>query len=220
MLTTHIKDPQLSAGACVIWMHGLGADASDMAGLADQLTPSLPLRHVFIDAPVRPVTINAGMMMRAWYDILDLSFLGREDKEGILRTQTQLLEVIESQLSAGFNASQLVLAGFSQGGAMALYTALHSNLPLAGVISLSSYLPIASECKPVLAKHTPIFLGAGEFDPLVLPAWTQISADWLVAQGYAQTVLRHYPMEHAICREEMNDMTSWLSTHLKGVKSV
>jgi len=216
-----LKENQSPAQACVIWMHGLGADASDMEGLAAQLPISkLPLRHVFLDAPIRPVTLNAGMRMRAWYDVVGFKITDREDKQGIVQSQTQILEVINSQLDAGFSPNQIVLAGFSQGGAMALYTALHCSLPLAGVISLSSYLPMASECKPVLRKDAPIFLGFGQFDPLILPEWTKKSEHWLATTGYKQVSLRQYPMEHAICGEEINDIASWLLIHLRGVEAI
>ncbi|MDP1603690.1 MAG: carboxylesterase [Legionella sp.] len=216
-----MKDPQMKAEACVIWMHGLGADASDMAGLANQLPIArLPLRHVFIDAPLRPVTINAGMKMRAWYDIFDLTFRTREDREGVLQSEKAIVEVIQRQIDDGFRANQIILAGFSQGGAMALYTALHCNLPLAGAIALSAYLPLALESKPVMAKDTPVFIGCGQFDPLVLAEWTLKTKEWLVVNGYAQVTLKQYPMEHSICAEEINDVVSWLSTHIRGVQTI
>lgn len=221
MLDSNLKKNESPAHACIIWMHGLGADASDMAGLAAQPPISeLPVSHIFMDAPVRPVTINAGMKMRAWYDIIGFELSDREDKEGILQSQAQIFEVINAQLNAGFRADQIVLAGFSQGGAMALHTALHCNLPLAGVIALSAYLPLALECKPVLSQDTPIFLGFGQFDPVVIPEWTKVSGRWLVANGYNQITLQQYPMEHAICGEEINDIALWLSNHLRGVEAI
>jgi phospholipase/carboxylesterase len=221
VLKFHLKESPLPAKACVIWMHGLGADASDMAGLAAQLPlANLALRHVFIDAPVRPVTLNAGMLMRAWYDILGMQLTSREDKPGILTSQNQILEVIQSQLDAGFTEEQIVLAGFSQGGAMALRTALHCKMNLAGVIALSSYLPLAGECQPDLKKDTPIFMGYGQFDPLVLPDWTLQSSQWLAANNYQQLTLKRYPMEHSICMEEINDVYNWLNTQVLGVQAL
>jgi phospholipase/carboxylesterase len=221
VLTLQVKNPKMPAQACVIWMHGLGADASDMAGLANQPPiAQLPIRHVFIDAPLRSITINAGMKMRAWYDIFDLTFRTREDKEGVLQSQDAILEVINNEMNQGVQANQIILAGFSQGGAMALYTALHCDMPLGGVISLSAYLPLAMESKPVLAKETPFFIGGGQFDPLVLPEWTLMSKEWLVANGYNQVTLKQYPMEHAICAAEVNDIANWLSTLTRGVKTV
>lgn len=215
------NDRNSSRRGCVIWMHGLGADASDMAGLAEQAPiASLSLHHVFIDAPVRPITLNAGMKMRAWYDIVGLELTDREDKPGILESQAQILEVIDSQIKAGFRAEEIMLAGFSQGGAMALYTAIHCNLPLAGVISLSSYLPMAWDCKPVLRKDAPIFMGFGQYDSLVLPSFTTVTRQWLVSSGYDQVTLKQYPMEHSICIEEINDVANWLSVQFRGVRAV
>jgi phospholipase/carboxylesterase len=217
VLTSYLKDPKSPAQACVIWMHGLGADASDMAGLAEQPSiAQLPLRHVFVDAPVRPVTLNAGMPMRAWYDILGMKLTDREDKQGILESEQHILAMIDSQLQAGFSPEQIVLAGFSQGGAMALYTALHSERKLGGVIALSSYLPLALQCKPILASKTPFFLAGGSYDPMVLPTWTEQSKDWLLDKGYHNITWHQYPMEHSICAQEVLDIARWLSTNLTG----
>lgn len=212
-----MKEPQQQAQACVIWMHGLGADASDMAGLAEQLSlDDVSVRHVFMDAPIRPVTLNNGMAMRAWYDIAGMKLTDREDKAGILESQALIRQVIDSQINDGFTAKQIFLAGFSQGGAMALYTALHLTIPLAGVIALSVYLPLAAECKAELPKNTPIFIASGQYDPLVLPVWTKQTADWLVAANYSKLAFHSYLMEHAICAEEINDLSNWLSTQVKG----
>ncbi|MGQ3889730.1 alpha/beta hydrolase [Legionella sp. CNM-1927-20] len=207
----------ISTTGCVIWMHGLGADGSDMAGLvAEYPIAELALQHVCLDAPIRPVTLNAGMPMRAWYDIVGLNLTDREDRAGILHSFNCIKEVIEQQIKAGYEASQIALAGFSQGGAMALYTALHCDFPLAGVIALSSYLPLALESKPILAKNTPIFLASGLYDPIVLPDWSKQTKDWLIGNGFNSITWRQYPMEHAICPTEIIDIASWLSTQFKG----
>jgi len=198
-------------------MHGLGADASDMAGLAEQLSLNeVAVRHVFMDAPVRPVTLNNGMLMRAWYDIIGMQLTDREDKEGILGSQLLIQEVIDTQIKEGFSAKQIFLAGFSQGGAVALYTALQRTVALGGVIALSAYLPLAIDCQAALPKDTPVFIAYGQYDPIVLPIWTKQSADWLVAKGYNQVTLHNYLMEHAICAEEINDLSNWLTTQVKG----
>jgi len=219
VLSTYVKDPQIPARGCVIWMHGLGADASDMAGLAEHpLIAALPVRHVFIDAPVRPVTLNAGMSMRAWYDIMGMELTDREDKKGILESEQGILAVIDAQIAAGFRHEQIVLAGFSQGGAMALYTALHREKKLGGVIALSSYLPMASQCLAALSLDTPFFLAGGEYDPIVRPDWTRQSQQWLSAKGYKNITWRQYPMEHNICVQEISDIAAWLSTHLTGAQ--
>ncbi|WP_115303978.1 alpha/beta hydrolase [Legionella beliardensis] len=202
-------------------MHGLGADGSDMASLAAmQPIANLALEHICLDAPVRAVTLNAGMHMRAWYDIVGLALTDREDREGILQSSNQIMDVINEQVRAGFAPENIVLAGFSQGGAMALYTALHCHLPLAGVIALSAYLPLALECKPVMAKDTPIFLGSGLYDPLVLPVWTAQSKDWLMANGFNNITWKQYPMEHAICPTEIQDIANWLASQIKGAQRV
>lgn len=214
----YISEPKGQAQACVIWMHGLGADASDMVGLADQLIINdVLLRHVFIDAPSRPVTLNGGMVMPAWYDILGTELVDREDKQGIEQSELLIRRIIESQMKDGFALGQIILAGFSQGGAMAIHTALRTPGLLAGVIALSAYLPLASDAKPVLDVNTPFFMGAGQFDPLVLPKWSHQSRDWLLTNGYEQLSYHQYPMEHSICFEEIKDLSLWLSKQVQGV---
>lgn len=212
-----MKEPQQQAQACVIWMHGLGADASDMAGLADQLMLNdVAVRHVFIDAPSRPVTLNGGMVMPAWYDILGMDLVDREDKEGIAQSELIIRDVMDSQVKAGFELNQIFLAGFSQGAAMALHTGLHTQGRLAGVIALSGYLPLAASSKPTLDHQTPFFMASGQFDSLVLPSWTQKSKDWLVVNGYEQITAHQYPMDHSICFEEIKDLSLWLTRQVQG----
>jgi phospholipase/carboxylesterase len=212
-----MKEPNTQAQACVIWMHGLGADATDMMGLSEQLLVSeVDLRHVYIDAPQRPITLNNGMIMPAWYDILGMEFTDREDQKGIGESAKIIGEVIDEQLKVGFSAQQIYLAGFSQGGAMALHTALHYQARLGGVIALSAYLPLANETKPLLDTSTPFFMGAGQFDPLVLPMWTQQSKAWLIAHGYERIDFHSYPMEHSICFEEIRDVSLWLVKQVRG----
>lgn len=215
-----MKEPQAPAQACIIWMHGLGADASDMVGLADQLTvEAIPLRHVFIDAPMRPVTLNNGMVMPAWYDIIGLDLTDRQDKLGIEQSELLIRKVIDEQLNDGFSLEQIILAGFSQGGAMALHTALHTPARLGGIIALSAYLPLADHNKPKLDKHTPIFMGSGKFDPLVLPKWVEMSKDWLLNNGYMNVADYYYPMEHSVCMEEIKEVSHWLHQQFSGDKA-
>ncbi len=206
-----MKDPKQPAQACVIWMHGLGADAQDMAGLADQLSVEVPIRHVFIDAPVRPVTLNNRMPMRAWYDIVGMKLTDREDREGIVQSEGLIREVIDTEIASGFAPERIFLAGFSQGGAMALYTGLQSTRPIAGIIALSAYLPLASECKIVMDKKTPLFAACGQFDPLVLPDWTKQGVTGLRERGFDRIEFHEYPMEHAICMDEVRDLSQWLT---------
>lgn len=214
-----MKEPQAPAQACVIWMHGLGADASDMVGLADQLmVADTALRHVFINAPMRPVTLNNGMVMPAWYDILGMELVDRQDKEGIEQSELIIRKVMDEQLNDGFHYNQIFLAGFSQGGAMALHTALHTTERLGGVIALSAYLPLADHSRPRLDKQTPFFIGSGIHDPLVLPKWVEMSKDWLLNNGYTHLTSHHYPMEHSVCMQEIRDISLWLCQQVPGGK--
>ena len=213
-----MRDPQKQAQACIIWMHGLGADASDMVSLAEQLLlEEVAIRHVFIDAPMRPVTLNGGMVMRAWYDIIGMDLADRVDKHGIEESELLVRKVMETQIKDGFDASQIFLAGFSQGGAMALHIALQTNSQLAGVIALSAYLPLGKLSQTHLEKHVPFFLASGQFDPLVLPVWTKQSNDWLWSQGYQNIAFHQYPMEHSICFEEIKDLSLWIAKQMQGV---
>lgn len=217
-MSVYIKESQQPAQACVIWMHGLGAGASDMAGVAEELLMGeVGLRHVFIDAPRRPVTINGGMVMPAWYDIVGMKLIDRVDVSGIAHSESIIRETLEAQLNAGFRYEQIFLAGFSQGGAMALQTALHTPQRLAGVIALSAYLPLGEQSAFLLDKNTPFFLASGQFDTVVLPAWTQLSKELVLAKGYTDLVTHQYPMEHSICYEELLDISQWLKNQVLGV---
>jgi phospholipase/carboxylesterase len=205
--------------ACIIWLHGLGADSSDMVGLAGQLrVPAGSCKSVFLDAPIRPVSINNGMRMRAWYDIVGSELTDREDEPGICQSQQQIMTAVDEQIAAGFTAQQIFLAGFSQGGAMALYSALQQKNALGGVIVLSAYLPLARQACALLAKKTPLFLACGRFDPIVLPGWTQETLKWLEAHGYTNVAWHEYAMQHAICHEEMADLSCWLHAQIEGIE--
>lgn len=218
-LSIHIKDPKQQARGCVIWMHGLGADASDMMSVANELQITQPVRHVFLDAPIRPVTLNNGMPMRAWYDILGIKLTDREDRVGILESEAIIRDVLEKQILDGFSSDTIFLAGFSQGGAMALFTGLRTSSPLAGVIALSGYLPLASETRGNCNLETPIFIAVGEYDTMVLPAWTGLCVDHLHSQGYQHITSHRYPMDHSICMEELQDLGQWISTVLNRKES-
>lgn len=212
MLTKIMKDTPSVPDICIIWMHGLGADGSDMAQLASQLTtPALATRHIFLDAPIRSVHINQGMPMRAWYNIFDLALTNREDRKGLVESQAAITEMIDAQCQEGeLTPSRIFLAGFSQGGAMALFTGLQTERSLGGIIALSSYLPLSGECQPMASKTIPIFFGYGRHDPLVLPLWSQMTLDWLTTAGYSNLTRYDYPMEHQVCTEELADLSRWL----------
>ncbi len=200
----------------IIWLHGLGANAANMETLTTQLSiiPSSAIQHIFLDAPYRSVTINGGMRMRAWYDITKTQLTYCEDKHGIQESQQQILNVIDTQVSQGFSTEKLFLAGFSQGGAMALYTALHLAQPLAGVIALSAFLPLIDQCQASLPQDTRFFIGQGCFDNVVLPAWTQQSICWLTNRGYANINTHEYQMDHTVCQAELVDLSAWLQQQI------
>lgn len=216
MLNFLVKEAKQKAKACIIWMHGLGANSLDMANLVEQLPMDHSnIRHIFLDAPIRSVTVNNGMQMRAWYDIFNLSFTRKEDQEGILQSQADITQIIACQIEQGIEAKHIVLAGFSQGGAMALYTGLQ-QVNLGGILALSCYLPLASECQARLIKTTPIFLAYGQQDTIVLPTWSKMSIEWLAHSGFSNLTCYDYPMEHTICIEEINDISRWLTDLING----
>jgi phospholipase/carboxylesterase len=203
--------------ASVIWLHGLGADGNDFAPIVDQLDLSgMPaVRFVFPHAPRRAVTINHGFVMRAWYDITfeDLAGSSRGgDEVGISATQAQIEALIAHENTRGVTAGNIVLAGFSQGGAIALYTGLRYPEPLAGILALSTYLPLATslvaESSPA-NKSIPIFLAHGIFDTVVPLLLAMASRDALTALGY-RVDWREYPMPHLVCAQEIRDIGEWL----------
>lgn len=215
MLNVYRTDSREPSETCIIWMHGLGADATDMQGLAAALPQGLAVNHVFLDAPVRKVTLNDGQPMRAWFDIMDVGPGSREDTEGLMQSESMIREVMQEAINRGIAAHNLFLAGFSQGGAMALFTALRTEGRLGGVIALSSWLPETTSQSSTLLTETPIFLGLGRYDPLVLPAWTRLSADRLKALGYDRLCLREYAVEHDVCPEEVMDVAHWIGATIE-----
>ncbi len=203
------KNPSHKASACIIWLHGLGSDAKNMMGVANALTTNLQIKHVFIDAPIRPVTINNNVPMRAWYNIVGINLTDREDKIGIFESEKIINDLIDNEIKNGFQENQIFIAGFSQGGAMALFVGLRSEKNLGGLISMSAYLPLVTECL-TLQTNLPIFMALGNHDPVVLPNWTQKTHDWLVEKNFKDISLNKYPMEHNICLEEIQDIEKWL----------
>jgi phospholipase/carboxylesterase len=195
----------------VIWLHGLGADGHDFEPIVPelQLPDDLPLRFVFPHAPIRPVTINGGMHMRAWYDIISLDSEGRADADGV-RESTAILEaLIAREIERGVPAKKIVIAGFSMGGAIAMHTALHTGHRLAGLMALSTYLPIPGDVEASDgSRDLPVFAAHGTFDPMVLHQWGKASADSLAAAGFA-VEWHDYPMQHAVCAEEIQDIRAW-----------
>lgn len=206
-----------SPDASVIWLHGLGADGHDFEPVVPELRlpPTLRLRFVFPHAPVRPVTLNMGMRMRAWYDILQLGG-GPEDEAGVRASQGMVEALIERERSRGVAARRIVLAGFSQGGAIALHTGLRHGQRLAGILALSTYLPLAGSLQAERSeanRDVPIFMAHGEFDDIIPITRAQQSRQALAAQGYALQ-WHSYPMPHSVCGEEIADIAAWLAGNL------
>ena len=209
-----VMTPATSPTASVIWLHGLGADGTDFVPLVPQLhlPDNMAPRFIFPNAPIRPVTVNNGVPMRAWYDIYSQSVRDREDAEGILESVAVLHGLIDRERATGISAARIVLAGFSQGGAIALQAGVRYPLPLAGILALSTYLPLAG----TLATHgtaanrgTPILMCHGRQDPVVVLDFARKSFDTLKAQGYAPRWLE-YPMQHQLCPEEVLAISKWL----------
>ncbi|MDH3746740.1 MAG: alpha/beta hydrolase [Gammaproteobacteria bacterium] len=202
----------------VIWLHGLGADGHDFEPIVPELKlpVSLPLRFVFPHAPVRPVTVNGGMQMRAWYDIVSLDSDGPADEDGIRDSSAILDSLVAREQARGVDTENIVLAGFSQGGAVVLHNALRSASKFAGLMALSTYLPLPERIETEVvanprAGDTPlrIFMAHGTFDPMVPYQGGRHAAERLEQLGY--TVEWHeYPMAHAVCPQEISDIRQWL----------
>jgi phospholipase/carboxylesterase len=202
-----------SPTAAVIWMHGLGADGSDFVPIVPELGElPRPTRFVFPHAPMQPVTVNAGYVMRAWYDIKAVDIDRREDEAGVRASHALVDALIARERSRGIAAGRLVLAGFSQGGAMALFTGLRQPERLAGIMALSTYVPVAAalarEADPANAD-TPILMAHGIEDPIVPFRLGAGSRDLLRKLGHA-VEWHEYPMPHAVCPEEIADIAVWL----------
>ena len=199
--------------AAVIWLHGLGADGHDFEPIVPELglPASQPVRFIFPNAPMRPVTINNGMRMRAWYDIFQLGG-GAEDEAGIRDAQGLLEDLISRETGKGIPHNKIVLAGFSQGGAIVLQTALRQRERLAGVMALSTYLPLSKTLEKERAAENsdlPIFMAHGAYDNMIPLDRAARSRDALLALGY--TVEWHeYPMQHSVCPEEIADIAAFL----------
>lgn len=207
-------EPPGPAAASVILLHGLGADAGDLYPLPPTLglPPGLHVRYVFPGAPRMPVTLNMGMTMPAWYDIRHIG-AGGQDEVGIRRAAGWIDELIGREASRGVPAGRVVLGGFSQGGAMSLFTGLRYREALAGIICMSAYLPLAETLDAEASaanRGVPIFAAHGTADPLVGIELGRASRDRLLEGGYAVD-WREYPMEHQICSEELRDIGRWLS---------
>jgi phospholipase/carboxylesterase len=207
-------EPATPPKAAVIWLHGLGADGSDFVPIVPELrlSPDLGVRFVFPHARTRPVTINNGYVMRAWYDIRGLARSAAEDAEGIRESQARVSALVDAQQHRGITPARVVIAGFSQGGAIALQTALRYPSALAGVLALSTYLPLQQTLPAEAAaanRSIQILMCHGTNDPMVPVQLGELSRQVLTGLGYAVD-WRTYPMEHSVCPAEVTDIGHWL----------
>ena len=197
----------------VIWLHGLGADGHDFVPIVRELSlPPLGIRFVFPHAPMRPVTINGGFVMRAWYDIAQQDLAMKDDEQGVRQSQKMIEELIAKEAARGVPLSRIVVAGFSQGGVISLQTGLRQAQRLAGVMSLSAYLPLDSTIEKernAANNDVPIFLGHGIADNIVPLPLGIASRDRLLKLGY-DVDWHQYPMPHSVCAEELEDISAWL----------
>ena len=202
------KNPSTS----IIWLHGLGADGNDFAPIVPELElPEAAIRFVFPHAPVQPVTINGGMRMRAWYDIAD-GAIRREDEHGVRASQALIETLIDREKQRGTKSKRLVLAGFSQGGAIALQTGLRHSERIAGIMALSTYVPVGEKLSAEASaanRDVPIFMAHGTYDPIIPPGRAEESRSLLQSLGYP-VEWREYPMPHSVCPEELADIGAWL----------
>ncbi|MBI5625917.1 MAG: carboxylesterase [Nitrosomonadales bacterium] len=208
----------------IIWLHGLGADGQDFVPIVGELDLPVAMRYIFPHAPMRPVTINGGFVMRAWYDITQqpptaLTRTGsnaHQDASGIRASQTIVEALIQQEVANGIAPGNIFLAGFSQGGAIVLHTALRQATPLGGVLALSSYLPLAASAPDELlagTRTTPVFMAHGRSDPVIPFTLGYASREALREFGY--TVEWHeYAMQHSVCEEELRDIEAWLTKQL------
>ncbi len=213
-----IVEPEQRASAAVIWLHGLGADGYDFLPIVQQLNlpATLSVRFVFPHAPVRSVTLNGGAPMRAWYDLSGLDRNAQQDETGLRASAKLVNALIDTQVAAGVARSSIVLAGFSQGGALALYVALRQRDALAGVMALSSYLPLEAQMPGELTaagRATAVLMCHGKHDS-VLTFELGLHARELLAGLGVSIAWHEYPMGHEVCAAEVRHISTWLSSRL------
>ena len=209
--------PRASTELAVIWLHGLGADGHDFEPIVPELRVRRAVRFVFPHAPIRPVTINNGLEMRAWYDIVGFD-ASAEDAAGIRASAAAVTRLIDREVERGVPAERIVVAGFSQGGAIALQLGLREPRRLAGVLALSTYLPLAATLareKSAVNAAVPIFMAHGSADPVIPLALADASRRALEREGYAVD-WRVYPMAHAVCAPEIAAIGAWLDGLARG----
>lgn len=214
-----VVEPKDRAQSAVIWLHGLGADGNDFVGILPQL--NLPAEHrirfVFPHAPVQPVTVNGGMAMRSWYDIYSMTIAEKMDIAGINQSAAVLRELIQQQLDSGIPADRIIVAGFSQGGLVALHAGLYYPQPLAGIMALSTYYPTAcledAKQNEGVFQSPPILMAHGLYDQ-VIPLAVAQKARVLLTEHGQQVEWHEYPMEHQVCMPQIEAISAWLQARL------
>ncbi len=197
--------------AAVIWLHGLGADGHDFAGIVPQLQipDEISIRFIFPHAPSIPITLNQGMAMPGWYDLTSLNIDNQEDVAGIIKSSEALATICQNQEALGIAADRIILAGFSQGGAIALHCGLNYAKPLAGIMALSTYLPHCCELQQAANQDIDIFMAHGLQDDVIEPRFAATSRQRLETAGYS-VKWHEYPMQHNVCPEEIQAIRNWL----------
>jgi len=201
----------------IIWLHGLGADGEDFVPVAEEMNLPVAVRYIFPHAPEQPVTINGGYIMRSWYDIVANDIGSKQDAAGVRDSQAEIEKLIAREKARGILPTNIFLAGFSQGGAVALHTGLRHTERLGGILALSTYLPLPDTLKEEAssaAKNTPIFMAHGRNDPIAPYTLGRSSEEILLRQGY-QVEWHEYAMPHSVCQEEIRDIEAWLTQRLK-----
>lgn len=203
----------------IIWLHGLGADGHDFESIVPQLRLKAQshIHFIFPNAPIQPVTINGGMKMRSWYDIFEMSLARKVDIEGIYQSAAAIDNLIQQEIAQGIASENILLAGFSQGGLIALHTGLRYPQKLAGIIALSTYLPTVDSLKTEAAtanREIPVFMAHGSMDSVVAMQNGKMAFDALTAMEYP-VVWHQYPMDHSVCMEEVRDIADFINAIFK-----
>ncbi len=209
-------ETQSNPSASVIWLHGLGADGNDFAPIVPELglPDHLAVRFIFPHAPSLPVTVNGGAVMPAWYDIMEIDIDRKIDTKGLINSSLEIQKLVERELNRGINSEKIIIAGFSQGGAVAYHFALGYNKPLAGLLAMSTYFATSDIVDYNLAnKSIPIEIHHGKFDPVVPEQLAQKAISDLKEKGYSPEY-KTYPMEHSVCPEQIADISTWFQTIL------
>lgn len=216
ILSSVVVEPTKTPNASVIWLHGLGANGHDFEAILPELNlpPEAAIRFIFPHSPSIPVTINGGMVMPAWYDILEMGAGRKLNTEQLLDSARAVAKLVDHEIASGISSERVILAGFSQGGAVAYHVALTYPKPLAGLLALSTYFPTADDIEISAAnKQLEIEVMHGSYDPVVLPAMGKDAIEALKQHGFTPN-WREYPMEHQVCYPQIRDISNWLQSKL------